>query len=178
MRPAVRGTPTGTAGTFVGGDGLYLPGSNTLIAPLTNTAGFGRISYDLTDAVTAHAQGSVARSVTSYDTQAKASILGFTFFSGNAFLQPSVQNQLGPNGSFTLFRFINDLGPIPTHEAVNSYLVNGGLEWDLGGGWSSMPITRTVTRSPSSGRPSSRSSASLPRSTRCRRRPMDRSSAA
>ena len=136
VRPAVRGTPTGTAGTFVGGDGLYLPGSNTLIAPLTNTAGFARISYDLTSGVTAHVQGSVARSATSYETQAKASILGFTFFSGNAFLQPSVQNQLGPNGSFTLFRFINDLGPIPTREVVDSYLVNGGLAWDLGGSWS------------------------------------------
>ncbi|MCL9998790.1 MAG: TonB-dependent receptor [Erythrobacter sp.] len=135
LRPVVRGTPTGTAGTFVGGDGLYLPGSNTLIAPLTNTSGFGRLSYDFSDAVTGHVQGTYTRSVTSYDTQAKASILGFTFFSGNAFLQPSVQSQLGPNGSFVLFRFIDDLGPIPTRETVDSYVVNTGLEWDLGGSW-------------------------------------------
>jgi len=132
VRPINRGTPTGTVGTNVGGDGLYLPGNNQLIAPLTTTQGYGRFSYDLTDALTAHVQGSYSRSVTSYDTQAQ-SILGFRFFSGNAFLDPSVQAKMGPNDSFTMFRFISERGPIPTREQTDAYLVNGGLEWKLGG---------------------------------------------
>lgn len=131
VRPIQRGTPTGTPGTNVGGDGLYIPGFNQLIAPLTTTQGFGRLAYDLTDTLTAHVQGSYSRSETSYDTQAQ-SVLGFRFFSGNAFLDPSVQAQLGPNDSFTMFRFIAEQGPIPTREETDAYLINGGLEWNLG----------------------------------------------
>src|SRR3546814_10170321 len=86
----------------------------------------------LTDGLTAHVQGSYSRSVTSYDTQAQ-SVLGFRFFSGNAFLDPAVQAQMGPNDNFTVFRFIAEQGPIPTREATNAYLINGGLEWNLGG---------------------------------------------
>ena len=132
VRPIQRGTATGTPGTNVGGDGLYIPGSNQLIAPLTTTQGYGRLAYDLTETVTAHAQGSYSRSVTSYETQAQ-SVLGFRFFSGNAFLDPAVQARMGPNDSFTVFRFIAEQGTIPTREATDSYLVNGGLEWDVGG---------------------------------------------
>lgn len=132
VRPIMRGTPTGTPGTFVGGDGLFLPGNNQLIAPLTTTQGYGRLAYDLTDSVTAHVQGSYSRSETSYDTQAQ-SVLGFRFFSGNAFLAPSVQAQLGPNDSFTMFRFIAERGPIPTDEQTDAYLINGGLKWDVAG---------------------------------------------
>lgn len=132
VRPIQRGAATGTPGTNVGGDGLYIPGFNQLIAPLTTTQGFGRLSYDLSDALTAHVQGSYSRSVTRYDTQAQ-SVLGFRFFSGNAFLNPAVQAQMGPNDSFTVFRFIGEQGPIPTREATNAYLINGGLEWNLGG---------------------------------------------
>ena len=72
------------------------------------------------------------RSVTSYDTQAQ-SVLGFRFFSGNAFLNPAVQAQMGPNDSFAMFRFIAEQGPIPTREATDAYLINSGLEWNLGG---------------------------------------------
>ncbi len=132
VRPIQRGTTTGTPGTNVGGDGLYIPGSNQLIAPLTTTQGYGRLSYDLTSTLTAHVQGSYSRSVTSYDTQAQ-SVLGFRFFSGNAFLNPAVQAQMGPNDSFTVFRFIAEQGPIPTREQTDAYLVNAGLEWKLGG---------------------------------------------
>lgn len=132
VRPIQRGTPTGTPGTNVGGDGLYIPGFNQLIAPLTTTQGFGRIAYDMTDTLTAHVQGSYSRSVTSYDTQAQ-SVLGFRFFSGNAFLNPAVQAQMGPNDSFAMFRFIAEQGPIPTRESTDAYLINSGLEWNLGG---------------------------------------------
>lgn len=132
IRPVVNGTPTGTAGTFVGGDGFYQPGNNSLIAPLTTTQGYGRLSYDLTDSLTAHVQGNYSRSVTKYDTQAQ-SVLGFTFFSGNAFLQPSVQALMGPNDSFTFFRFLADKGPIHTREQTDSFMVNGGLELKVGG---------------------------------------------
>lgn len=141
VRPIQRGTPTGTPGTNVGGDGLYIPGFNQLIAPLTTTQGYGRLAYDLTETLTAHVQGSYSRSVTSYDTQAQ-SVLGFRFFSGNAFLNPTVQAQLGPNDSFTMFRFIAEQGPIPTRESTSAYLINGGLEWNFGG-WN---VTADYTR--------------------------------
>src|SRR3546814_12441069 len=92
-----------------------MPGFNQLIAPLTTTQGFGRLAYDLTDGLTAHVQGSYSRSVTSYDTQAQ-SVLGFRFFSGNAFLDPAVQAQMGPTDNFTGFRFIAEPGPIRSED--------------------------------------------------------------
>jgi len=131
VRPIQLGALTGTPGTRVGGDGLYIPGNNQLIAPLKTTQGFARASYELTPNVTAHVEGSYSRSVTSYDTQAQ-SVLGFRFFSGNAFLDPSVQARLGPNDSFVMFRYIAEKGPIPTTEKTDAYLANGGLEWKLG----------------------------------------------
>src|SRR3546814_13476081 len=97
-----------------------MPGFNQLIAPLTTTQGFGRLAYDLTDGLTAHVQGSYSRSVTSYDTQAQ-SVLGFRFFSGNAFLDPAVQAQLGPNDHFTVFRFIRSEEP-PCRERECQYV--------------------------------------------------------
>ena len=132
LAPVVTGTLTGTPNTYVGGQGLYLPGNNTLIAPLTTTQGYARASYDLTDTLTAHVQGDYSRSTTTYHTQLQ-SVLGFTFFSGNAYLDPSVQARLGPNDTFTMFRLLRNLDPIPTREQTDSYLVNAGLDWKIGG---------------------------------------------
>jgi len=132
LRPVANGTPTGTAGTYVGGDGYFLGGDNTLIAPLTTTQGYGNLSYELTDDLTAHVQGSYSRSTTRYNTQSQ-SVLGFTIYSGNAFLDPSVQALMGPNDNFVLFRQFPDQGPIPTREQTDAYMLNAGLDWKIGG---------------------------------------------
>lgn len=132
--PVTRGAATGTNNTFIGGDGYFAGGSNTLSPELTTAQAFGRISFDVSDDFRVYAQGNYARSDTQYNTQAQ-SILGFTIFSGNAFLDPAIQSHLGPTGSFTLFRYFDDRGPIVTKERVNSSMIGAGAEGKLGS-WS------------------------------------------
>jgi len=132
--PVNRGTPTGTANTYIGGDGYFAGTSNTLSPPLTTTQGYARASYEFSDNLSAHVEGNFAQSDTSYNTQAQ-SILGFTIFSGNAFLNPAIQSALGPNGNFTLFRYFDDHGPIPATEKVSSYMIDAGLDGKIGS-WS------------------------------------------
>lgn len=131
ITPVTRGTPTGTSNIFVGGDGYYAGGTNTLSPPLTNTMAFARAAFELSDDVTLYAQGNYADSRTQYNTQAQ-SILGFTIFSGNAFLNPALQARMGPNDSFTLFRYFNGRGPIETTERVQSAMMSAGAEGKLG----------------------------------------------
>ena len=132
VKPAVIGTRTGTNGVNIGGNGLALPGSNSLIAPLTTTQGYGYLSYDLTDDFKVHVQGGYSRSSTRYDTQTQ-SLQGFTFYSGNPYINPSVQALMGPNDTFVAFRLFNDLGPIHTREDTDAFMVNAGADWKVGG---------------------------------------------
>lgn len=127
IRPIATGTPTGTAGIFVGGDGFYISDTNTLIAPLKTDQAFGRVSYDLTPSLTVYAQGNYAKADTSYLSQANY-ILGGRIYSGNAFLNPSVQALMGPNDSFTIFEYLEDAGPLPTYETTESSMFTAGIK--------------------------------------------------
>lgn len=129
------GAPTGTGGVRIGGEGAYTPGYGTLAAPLTTDQFFGRLSYDVSDSVSAYVQGSYARSKTSYASQA-AFIQGARIFSDNAFLKPGVQAQMGPKDNFVLTAFQTWVGPIRAHESTDSTVITAGLFGDLEGGWS------------------------------------------
>lgn len=135
LRNFQAGTPTGTAGVFVGGDGFYISDTNTLIAPLDTDQAFARFDYDLSDSLRFYVQGNYANAETSYLSQANY-ILGGRVFSGNAFLAPSVQARMGPNDSFTIFEYLEANGPLRAEETTESWMVTTGLEGDFGGSWS------------------------------------------
>lgn len=63
------GTPTGTSGYQIGGDGYGIPQDNNAIAPLTTYQAFGRLSYDISPGVNAFVQGLWSRADLQYTTQ-------------------------------------------------------------------------------------------------------------
>lgn len=127
IRPIAVGAPTGTPGIYIGGDGFHISDTNTLIAPLTTNQAYARASYKLTDDLTVYAQGNYAKADTSYLSQANY-ILGGRIYSGNAFLDPSVQALMGPNDSFTIFEYLEDAGPLPTTERTESSMFTAGIK--------------------------------------------------
>lgn len=141
LTPFNPGTLTGSPTFASGGDGFHQPYNASQNAPLTNDQLFGRFSYDVTPSVKAYVQGIYTRSDLTYyalpnSVSAPTSLA--TIYSGNAFLRPEVQAQLTNTNtaSFGLSEFFGEaMGPNPTKERTDFYMVTGGLEGELGGGW-------------------------------------------
>ena len=96
------GTAIGTAGFQQGGDGYKITQNNAAIIPGQNYQGFGRLSYDLTDNVTAYVQGLYTRSKYTYPTQTNALVgptEAVTIFSGNPYLTPAMQATIPAAGN-------------------------------------------------------------------------------
>lgn len=134
IRPFVNGAPTGTSTVKIGGDGFYTPGYGTLIAPLETEQYFARGSFDFTNNLSGYLQSSYASSVTEYASQARF-ILGARIFSGNDFLHPSVQAQMGPADSFVIQEILPQYGPMETREVTDYVSFGGGLNGAFGDGW-------------------------------------------
>lgn len=91
------GTAVGTAGFQSGGDGYNIPADNAAIAPFTTYSGFGRISYDLSDDISAYVQGVWSRTDMSYTTQQNALVppsLGVNIYKGNPYLSSALDASL------------------------------------------------------------------------------------
>lgn len=115
------GTPTGTAGYNVGGDGVISFGK-TLTATQNTEQAFGRLDYEISPDVSAFAQLSYANSFNSSVTIGSGTQVGdFQIFTENPFLADSVRNTLQAAGvrsfiagriqadaPFKLGRFYND----------------------------------------------------------------------
>ena len=134
IRPFVNGTATGTANVRIGGDGFYTPGYGTLIAPLETDQVFARASFDFTPSLSGYVQGIYTNSVTEYAAQARF-ILGARVYSGNDFLDPSVQAQLGAADSFVVQAILPQYGPMPAHEETEYFSFATGLDGSFGSGW-------------------------------------------
>ena len=108
--PIQRGTPTANATNDIGGGGAYQPADVTLDSALKTSQGFARFSYEFSPKLTFHAQGSLARSISNYNS-AGISLTGsqVTIFNGNAYLRPEVNAALGTTPSFTLGTLRRDL---------------------------------------------------------------------
>lgn len=141
LTPFNPGTLTGSPTFASGGDGFHQPYNASQNAELTNDQLFGRLSYEVAPTVTAYVQGIYTRSDLAYyalpnSVSAPTSLA--TIYSGNPFLRPEVQAQLTTTNtaSFGLSEFFgNAMGPNPTKERTDFYKVTGGLEGELGGGW-------------------------------------------
>ncbi|WP_176591003.1 TonB-dependent receptor domain-containing protein [Sphingobium sp. EM0848] len=105
-RPFNLGTLVGTTGFQQGGDGYKIPNDTNAIAPLTNYNGFGRISYELTDNITAFVQGLYARSKYHYFTQGNSlipSTESARIYKGNPYLSSALDAALtGPNDYYVV----------------------------------------------------------------------------
>jgi outer membrane receptor protein involved in Fe transport len=135
VQPEDRGQPTVVPATYgVGGSGGYYK-HVALASRLQTDQAFGRVSYDLSDSVTAHLQMSAAQAVNTFDmnynSYTAGGPTGITIFSDNPFLQPSVVAALGGTTSFAMGRIGMDLPQVIARNTTNTFNVNTGLEGTL-----------------------------------------------
>jgi len=135
------GTPTGTTGANVGGDGGVAVGASATAALRTRQV-FGRASFELTPNVNIYTQGIWASSENTSsagccDVRIPFSPLGATIFSGNAFLNPAAQGVLTATNtpSFQLGRSLLEEPPGPTDGNPKYGNIKVGGDGTLGSSW-------------------------------------------
>jgi len=134
-RAAITGTPTATPGFFIGGDYYYGPDSQSASAATKNDTLFGRISYELTDDITAYVQFLGARNIVRYNSLPNLLLFAPQIYSGNAFLPTELQDQLTASNtaSFSLRKLFDEFGPIPATERTHNYQTIAGLQGKVAG---------------------------------------------
>lgn len=130
------GTPNN--GTLMVGDaGARFP--FPINAQTASQSLFGRLSYDVSDAIEVFAEGSYGHSRTAYEWILNSALgaTPFTIFADNAFLPASIRQTMTTQSiaSFTLGKVLVGDGPIRNYANNNTWSVVGGFNADLGGGW-------------------------------------------
>lgn len=135
--PFVTGTNY-TGLTQVGGDGIN-PGRFTeLETPLKRENVYSRLSYDLTDNVSAFLEGSYAHTNTRNDFLIAPFTLGDIVISAdNPYLPASIRNSMLAAGesAFALGRYSTDIGFIKADDSNRVTRFVGGLNGEFGGSW-------------------------------------------
>lgn len=132
--PFVNGAATSNAAIQIGGDGAYHDGS--LKAGLEMHQAYGRFDYRFSDTLKAYAQLTYTENTTSSGFQ-NSQLNNYVFSSTNAFLSPTVQNQLTAAGqpTFRMQRMLRDLGRLNNDNTSSQYFFNAGLEGQFGAGY-------------------------------------------
>ncbi|MGK6318363.1 TonB-dependent receptor plug domain-containing protein [Sphingomonas sp. DT-204] len=134
--PFVKGmTLTGRPGYGIGGDGVVNPSVGRTGVPTLDTRQiFGRVSFDVSDGVTAFAEVSYNTGKNTDTNSTPGTIgAGAIIFSDNAFLQPSVRAALGGTTSFTLARPFAEWSLNRQSQESRNTVINAGLEGRIGG---------------------------------------------
>jgi outer membrane receptor protein involved in Fe transport len=137
--PFTFGTPIpGSPGFYIGGDGIL----NNLADPaqaLRADRLYGRLSYDLTDDITAWIRINAGESRTRGDVLAdnRQTTTAYTIFRENAYLPAPVAAAMDSAGvtSFRMARFNRDFGPIRLDYTNRTFDVAAGLEGKIGAAW-------------------------------------------
>lgn len=131
-RPLQRGAPTSNPNVRIGGEGSRGAYDTVLAAALRTEQAFAHARYDLTDNVTAFAQGSYSfarnRYNALYDNRVGGAAL--RIFSGNPFIPADIQAQMTATGtaSFSLSKMFTDLPVYATDTRTESWTTTIGLE--------------------------------------------------
>lgn len=124
--------------SMVGGDGAYVHRNQTLTAPLERQSVYGRVSFDLTDAVNAYGELSWSKSE-SGPVRYLARSGDVVIRRDNPFLHESIADAMDLHGidSFTMNRMREDYAPsLGTKEATTTRGVIGAEGWfDNGWDW-------------------------------------------
>ena len=132
IQPMDVGEPTSQPDTYrVGGSGGYY--KNTwLTSQLQTDRVFGRVSYDLLDALTAHVQVSASQAKNKlgirYDERFPGTATQLTIFRDNAYLLPSVAAAMGDTDSFTLGRISLDTPQYVARTKTKSINIDAGFD--------------------------------------------------
>jgi len=125
-----------TAAAMKGGDGVKMGGDLVLASPVKRHSEYGRISYELTNAITAWAEFGYAQTDVVND-----SLLGndqITIRRDNAFLPASIRTEMVANNiqSFVMGRSLLDYARGQVDITTRTWQGLIGLKGKLGGGWS------------------------------------------
>ncbi|WP_336962615.1 TonB-dependent receptor domain-containing protein [Sphingobium aquiterrae] len=135
-RPFNTGTAVGTTGFQSGGDGYAIPFNTHAVAPLKTYQTFGRLSYELTDDITAFVQGGWSRTDLTYITQQNALVPpseAVTIYKGNPYLSSALSASLpGANDYLVVGQTAaGQPGPV-AKERTDYWMVNAGVNGKLG----------------------------------------------
>lgn len=126
-----------TSTTQRGGDGAYTYRNWYLSAPSQRYVGYGRLSFDASDALKLTGDLSYA------DTEATAvsstrSDTAITIQADNAFLPASIRNAMATDGvsAFTMGRFSSDYGNVHVPSVTKTWRGSLAASGSIGGGWS------------------------------------------
>lgn len=137
LGPFDPGTPTGTPGLNSGGDGGGYFNTSSFQASLRTAEAFGRISYDVTDNITAYVNftGSESGNLADWSpaTINPGTGRGSIFYTNNAYLSAASQAALqqgNPGNTFTMSTFFDYVGGIPAL-ASGSDFQSGSVDRNL-----------------------------------------------
>jgi iron complex outermembrane receptor protein len=128
-----------TSTTMIGGDGVRSNANAVLETPLERRSAYGRLSYDISDALTVYAEGSYARSNSQYPLALPGvNIDTITIQRDNAYLPQSVRDAMVANNitSFTMGRYSSDYAIVQAELNNETWRGVVGAEGQLGGSWS------------------------------------------
>jgi outer membrane receptor protein involved in Fe transport len=136
-RPFVAGATTGTTGFQAGGDGYNIPATGHAVAPYKTYQGFGRLSYDVTDDISAYVQGGWSRADLRYRTQVNALVptgQQVNIYSGNPYLSSALAASLPTATDFISVGQYNAGQPTPlAKERTDYWMATAGLEGKVAG---------------------------------------------
>ncbi|MCX7676379.1 MAG: TonB-dependent receptor, partial [Alteraurantiacibacter sp.] len=138
LSPFNNGTPVGTAGIGIGGDGYRIPDKNHTISPYKTYQGFARLSYELVDGIEWHAQAIVSRSDLKYEPLANSLVQGnptLTIYQGNPFIPAALAATLPPGGSFGFNAYFGSSQQTKVKERTDFWQLTTGVDAELGDGW-------------------------------------------
>ncbi|MEQ8312149.1 MAG: TonB-dependent receptor [Sphingopyxis sp.] len=125
-----------SASNMVGGDGASGSDELMLSVPLERYSGYGRLSYDLSDTITAYVEGSWAKTSTDNPGLTRTDT-AIRIRRDNAFLPESIGAAMDANNitSFTMGRYSRDYAR--GFNEIRAETMRGviGLQGELGGGW-------------------------------------------
>jgi outer membrane receptor protein involved in Fe transport len=126
-----------TSSAMMGGDGANPTEVVMLEVPLERQTLYGRVSYEITPSLTAFAEGSWAQSETSFISTTRTDT-ALRITRENPFLPAAIAQAMDSNSltSFTMGRFHRDNGIATFFTKAQTRRFVGGLEGDLGRGWS------------------------------------------
>lgn len=133
FRPIDLGQPTGSAGITIGGDWTYVPTYNYQSAPLETSTAFGRLTYDLSDSVSAYIQVNAAQTEIRYRSTPEF-LLAKQIFSGNPFIPAAMQQTLTATNTpaFVFSKMFVENGLNNIKDKVRYYNVVTGLKGRIG----------------------------------------------
>jgi outer membrane receptor protein involved in Fe transport len=136
LSPFNTGTPVGTPGEQIGGDGYTIPARTTAIAPFKTYQGFGRISYDVTDDINVYAQAIYSRQDLDYDALANSLVQAsptVTLFKGNPFIPAALDATIPGGGSIGYNAYWGSLQATRVKEQTDFWQATTGVEAHFGG---------------------------------------------